>query len=198
MIQQYFNIAKALEQLFYPQLEVVLHDIKQKKVIYIGNNFSNRELGDDSVLDDISFEISKKIIGPYEKINFDGNILKSISIVLEEKNEKKYLMCLNFDISVLNQLSNFIEIFIGKSDYDRSASFMFKDDWREKINIYINNNLKEKGKVIDSINKEEKKELIIDLQNKGAFNGKNSKDYVAKILKISRATVYNYLNEKDE
>jgi predicted transcriptional regulator len=27
------------------------------------------------------------------------------------------------------------------------------------------------------------------------FNGKNSKDYVAKILKISRASVYNYLNE---
>ncbi|KAB8040372.1 hypothetical protein GCL60_00205 [Silvanigrella paludirubra] len=198
MIQQYLNIAKALEQLFYPQLEVVIHDIKQKKVVYIGNNFSNRELGDDSVLDDISFEKSKKIIGPYEKINYDGKILKSISIVLEEKNEKKYLMCLNFDISVLNQLSNFIEIFIGKSEYDRSASFIFKDDWREKINIYINNNLKEKGKIIDNINKEEKKELIIDLQNKGAFNGKNSKDYVAKILKISRATVYNYLNEKDE
>ena len=179
MIQQYLNIAKALEQLFYPQLEVVIHDIKQKKVVYIGNNFSNRELGDD-----ISFEKSKKIIGPYEKINYDGKILKSISIVLEEKNEKKYLMCLNFDISVLNQLSNFIEIFIGKSEYDRSASFIFKDDWREKINIYINNNLKEKGKIIDNINKEEKKELIIDLQNKGAFNGKNSKDYVAKILKI--------------
>jgi len=89
MIQQYLNIAKALEQLFYPQLEVVIHDIKQKKVVYIGNNFSNRELGDDSVLDDISFEKSKKIIGPYEKINYDGKILKSISIVLEEKNEKK-------------------------------------------------------------------------------------------------------------
>ncbi|KAB8033659.1 helix-turn-helix transcriptional regulator [Fluviispira multicolorata] len=198
MLNQYLNIAKAIELLFYPQLEVVIHDIITKKIIYLGNDFSNREVGDDSVLDDISFEHSKKVIGPYEKINFDGKVLKSISIVIEDKNEPKFLMCLNFDLSILNNLANTIELFIGKSSYEKSESFIFKDDWREKINVYVNENLKSKGKILNSINKEEKKELIIDLQKKGAFKAKNSKDYIAKILKLSRATIYNYLNEKEE
>ncbi len=198
MYNQYLNFAKAIEVLFYPQLEVVIHDIITKKIIYLGNNFSNRDIGDDSVLDDISFEKSKNIIGPYEKINFDGKVLKSISIVIEEKNKPKFLMCLNFDISVLNNLANTIELFIGKFSYEKSENFIFKDDWREKIHVYVNENLKSKGKILNSINKEEKKELILDLQKKGAFKGKNSKEYIAKILKLSRATIYNYLNEKEE
>lgn len=198
MQKQYENIAKGLELLFYPNLEIIIHDITTKKIIYIGNNFSNRDIGEDSVLDDISFEKSKKIIGPYEKINFDGKILKSISIVLEDDENPLYLMCLNFDLSFLNNITYAIDMLIGKKNYDKSASVIFKDDWREKINFYINNNLKLKAKTIDSLSKVEKKELILDLQNKGAFNAKNSKEYVAKILKLSRATLYNYLNGKSE
>lgn len=198
MLKQYICIAKAIEKLFYPHLEVIIHDINKQKIIYIGNNFSDRDIGDDSILDDISFDNSKNIIGPYEKINFDGKKLKSISAILKDEGDNAvYLLCMNFDLSVLSGLTDAIDIFIGKSNYDKSASALFKDDWQEKINVFISESLKKQGKTIATMDKEDKKKLIIKLEIKGAFKGKNTKDYVAKILKISRASLYNYLNEKE-
>jgi D-arginine utilization repressor len=198
MLKQYTCIAKAIEKLFYPHLEVIIHDIKKQKITYIGNNFSNRDIGDDSILDDITFDNSKNIIGPYEKINYDGKKLKSISAILKnEDGQAAYLLCMNFDLSILSGLTNAIDVFIGKSNYDKSASALFKEDWQEKINIFIYESLKKQGKTVETVDKEDKKKLIINLNNKGAFKGKNTKEYAAKILKISRASLYNYLNEKE-
>ncbi|WP_083852172.1 helix-turn-helix domain-containing protein [Legionella tunisiensis] len=40
-----------------------------------------------------------------------------------------------------------------------------------------------------------KKELIEHLQQAGAFTAKHAATYIAQILNISRATVYNYLSD---
>ena len=198
MLKQYVSIAKAIEKLFHPYIEVIIHDIKKQKIMYIGNNFSGRNIGDDSILDDITFDNSKNVIGPYEKINYDGKKLKSISAILKDDDGQAiYLLCMNFDLSILSSVTEAIDIFIGKSSYDKSATALFKDDWQEKINIFIYESLKKQGKTISKIDKEDKKKIIINLNNKGAFKGKNTKEYAAKILKISRASLYNYLNEKE-
>lgn len=147
MLKHYVCIAKAIEKLFFPHVEIVIHDIIKQKIAYIGNSFSDRRVGDSSILDDISFEKSKNIIGPYEKINFDGKKLKSItSILYDDKNKEKYLFCINFDLSVLENLTFAIESFIGKTSYDKSATSLFKDDWQEKINIFVYESLKNLGK----------------------------------------------------
>lgn len=198
MLKQFICIAKAIEKLFKPHLEVIIHDIKKQKIVYIGNNFSKREIGDDSILDDITFDDSKNVIGPYEKMNYDGKKLKSVSAILkDESGQAVYLLCMNFDLSILSGLTDAIDVFVGKSSYDKSALALFKEDWQEKINIFIYESLKKQGKTVATIDKEDKKKLIINLNNKGAFKGKNTKEYAAKILKISRASLYNYLNEKD-
>ncbi|WP_371923148.1 helix-turn-helix domain-containing protein [Legionella sp. 27cVA30] len=45
----------------------------------------------------------------------------------------------------------------------------------------------------DTLNRKEKKALVIHLHRVGAFSGKNSAQYIAEILNVSRATIYNYL-----
>lgn len=193
MLASYINISKSLEKLFYPYLEVIIHDLQLQKIIHIGNNLSNRKIGDDSILNEINFEKCNEIIGPYEKINYDGKILKSISVVVEDGKER-YLMCLNFDCSILLNIKNIVDIFLNKNTYDSNAAVLFKDDWQEKINIYLTQTLGKIAKTVDHLSKEDKRQIIYDLDKKGAFLAKNSKEYVAKILNISRATVYNYLN----
>lgn len=42
-----------------------------------------------------------------------------------------------------------------------------------------------------------KKELIDHLYKIGAFTGKNAAKYIAQVIKVSRATVYNYLSKYD-
>jgi len=194
MLANYINISRSLEKLFYPYLEIVIHDLKTQKIIYIANNFSKRNIADNSIINDLPFQSTNNIIGPYEKINYDGKVLKSISIFLESGKDK-YLMCLNFDCSQLCKMQNIIDIFLNKEFYDKNAAVLFKDDWQEKINIYLNQTLRKTAKTVEHLSKEEKKEIILDLEKKGAFIAKNSKEYIAKLLNISRATVYNYLND---
>lgn len=85
-ISIFLNVAKAISKLLHPFAEVVIHDLEKDQVIAIFNPLSKREVGDLSYLDRIDFDRKGKmpdIIGPYEKLNFDGRKLKSISIVIK-------------------------------------------------------------------------------------------------------------------
>lgn len=192
-LKNYILIAQGIEKLFFPQVEIVLHDIKKSKIIYIQNAFSGRKIGDPSYLDELKLDKSNEIIGPYQKFSTNGKKLKSISIILEEK----YLLCINFDIYLFDQIKLLLNNFLTSQNIEPLKPDLFKDDWLEKINIYIFNYLSSKNISIDEISKKDKKEIILNLKNIGAFKEKNAASHLSKILKISRATIYNYLNVKE-
>jgi len=95
-------IADAIATLFFPHAEVVLHDLRTQKVDYIANNLSKREIGDDSSLEDmLSEEVSERNIGPYEKLNWDGQKIRSLSTVLRDREERPLaVLCINLNISL--------------------------------------------------------------------------------------------------
>ena len=83
VVQNFRAIADAIATLFFPHAEVVLHDLRTQKVDYIANNLSKRAIGDDSSLEDmLSDDIREVNIGPYEKLNWDGQKIRSLSTVL--------------------------------------------------------------------------------------------------------------------
>ena len=63
----------------------MLHDLSTETVVHIANPFSHRELGEPSLLHEIDFRPDVSLIGPYEKVNFDGRRLKSVSAVLRDQ-----------------------------------------------------------------------------------------------------------------
>jgi predicted transcriptional regulator YheO len=187
--------AEALATLFHPHVEVILHDFTSNKIAAIFNNFSKRKVGDNSLLEnDLKTYEKIQVLGPYEKTNWDGRKLKSITSVLRnEKGKVIGLMCINFDISKLNQFQTFIQTFLHPSHSQTTLPMLFEDDWREKINTYIDQHLRTRHQILSALTKQEHVELILHLHQKGAFNGKNSATYIGQVLGISRATVYNYL-----
>lgn len=62
-------------------------------VVYIAGNFSKREFGDPSNLEEIDFKPADVLIGPYEKTNWDGRRIKSISSVLRTASGKEVVCC---------------------------------------------------------------------------------------------------------
>ena len=72
----------------------------------------------------------------------------------------------------------------------------WREDWQERINHYIHNYLAEHHLTLETLTRQEKKELIDHLQQIGAFTAKNAATYIAQILNISRASVYGYLKEE--
>jgi predicted transcriptional regulator YheO len=106
-------------------------------------------------------------------------------------------MCINLDISKWEEMHHFILDMIKPTA--EMPDFLFKNDWREKINIYVSSYLNQNGLRLESLDKVERKKLLLALQKEGAFDTKNAASYIADVLQISRATVYNYLKgDKNE
>ena len=126
----------------------------------------------------------------YPKINFDGKLIKSISVVLESK----WLLCINFDISLFSQIQNLSEVIL-KCSGNVQPNSLFSNDWQEKLHIAIHGYLQKHNLSFEDINSANKKKLVKYLLDEGAFNEKKAADYVAKILGLGRATVFKYLKE---
>jgi D-arginine utilization repressor len=195
-IRQMLPTAEAIALLLHPFAEVVVHDLATDKIAAIFNSYSHRQVGDDSLLEDIEFDESSAIIGPYEKLNWDGRHLKSISIVIRNSTAVAVgLLCINLDVSKFTELNQWLERFLDQKNLIPQPQELFKDDWQERINVYVHDHLRRQHKTLENLTRADKQELIGILNREGAFKQKNAATYVGKVLGISRATVYKYLSE---
>ena len=176
----------------------MLHDLEKNQIIAIFNPLSRRKVGDDSYLDRIDFDDSETIIGPYSKTNWDGRPLKSISLVIRDQSASPCgFLCINIDISTLQTINQSIFSFIKNNfEVPEKSQNIFKDDLYDKINRYIQQYCCENQVATEGLSREDKKIIVNALLKEGAFNEKNAANYIGRILGISRATVYNYLNKK--
>lgn len=132
--------------------------------------------------------------GPYEKINYDGRKIKSISsLIKNEKNKAIGIFCINLDITKFDACKNMLDNFLNLQSILTQPIPLFKDDWQEKINQYTHTYLRKNHLNLETLSKIEKKKIVQHLNELGAFTGRNAAHYIAQLLKISRATVYNYL-----
>ncbi|MBW8353776.1 MAG: transcriptional regulator [Pseudomonas sp.] len=190
-------IADAIATLFFPHAEVVLHDLRTQKIDYIANNLSKREVGDDAALEDLlSGDSSERNIGPYEKLNWDGQKIRSLSSVLRDSQGQPIaVLCINLNISLFENAKAALDLFLSPSKLIPQPDSLFRDDWQERINTFLHNWLRERQLGLNLLTREHKRELVLALHAEGAFKGKSASNYVANVLSMGRATVYKHLKE---
>ena len=196
-------IAQSFARLLHPFAEVVIHDLQNDRIAAIYNPISRREVGDPSYLErwDFTAQPDEDIIGPYEKTNFDGRILKSISLVLRNRRGHAVgFLCVNMDVSVFESTRNTLDIFLNNHDrtLTQSKQKLFKDDVYEQINLFIQAYCQDNHLSLAGLSRDDKKAVILQLHQEGAFDARNATAYIARILNISRATVYNHLNKRNQ
>ncbi|AIT09338.1 hypothetical protein LO80_04715 [Candidatus Francisella endociliophora] len=199
-LEVYIGVAEAISKLLYPFAEVVIHDLAKNQIEAIFNPISKREVGDSSYLDHIDFKTYAggfpNVIGPYEKLNYDGRKMKCIITVIKSNDSKVIgTLCINLDISVFDKYQNILNSFLTNNDTQMSEQKqnMFRDTLYEKINNFVKEYCIANTISIDNLTRNQKKDLILKLKENGALDGKNASKYIASSLGISRATVYNYL-----
>ncbi len=188
-------IAEALAKLFHPFVEVVVHDIEKSSIAAIFNSFSRRAVGDDSMIQDAAgLDDGPDVHGPFEHRAFDGRRLKYTSAVLrDEKGRAVGLMCINVDVSPLERIEETLASFLGSAEDPATLDSHFRDDWQERIRTFVLEHLKQHDTTIERISRRERAELVRALHRAGAFQAKNAAGFVANVLGVSRATVYNDL-----
>ncbi len=194
-LASYAPVCDAIALLFRPYAEVVLHDLSTETVVYLSNPFSKRELGEPSLLNEIDFKPSDIIIGPYEKVNWDGRRIKSVSAVLRAHERAIGILCINVDVSHFHAVMQTLNALVSVPQAPEKPASLFKEDWHERINEYIQSWTRERGLSVTEMSRTQKQQLVTDLAGDGAFGGRNAAAYISRILGLGRATVYNYLKK---
>ena len=192
-LDSYVAICEAIAGLFHPHVEVVLHDLATRKVLYIANAFSKRRVGDSSLNEpEPAFNDKDEVLGPYAKMNWDGHRLKSITAIIRDRARKPVgLICINHDIDALaitvEQLQNLLKLPTPTAPITPLVS----QDWRERVNTVIGAFLATRKATLAGLKSRDMDDLIGELAQQGIFDIRRAVPYIAEVLGLSRATVYN-------
>ncbi|MFM0001294.1 PAS domain-containing protein [Paraburkholderia dipogonis] len=196
LLDRYSRVADGIALLFFPYVEIVIHDLQSQTVAYIANNLSKRELGDESALEEMDHSAEAGTIGPYEKINWDGRRMRCVSTVLFDDAEAAIgVMCVNYNIAVFEDVKHVIDRVISGAGLVKQPEELFKDDWQERINTFLHTWLQERQLALNSLTRDHRRELVEALWAEGAFKGKSAANYVANVLGMGRATVYQHIRD---
>lgn len=203
ILRSYIPVVEGIAKTFGQNCEVVLHDFSKmdRSIIAIANgHVTGRSVGGPlyesllkNVLDDNIQE---------DKINYtgksaEGRVLKSSTMFIRnENNDIIGCICINFDLSELVVSKRVIDNLIQTESSDIEKE---QDESTNRVNDVltdiVTNTLEKSGKPVAYMGKEEKVNIVKDLDYQGAFLIKGAIDYVAKVLCVSRYTIYNYLDE---
>ncbi|CAB3787499.1 helix-turn-helix transcriptional regulator [Paraburkholderia fynbosensis] len=196
LLERYSRVADGIALLFFPYVEIVIHDLHSQTIAYIANNLSKRELGDDSALEEIDHVAQPGTIGPYEKINWDGRRMRCVStVLLDDEGVASGVMCVNYNIAVFEEVKHVIDLVISGVGVVKQPEELFKDDWQERINTFLHGWLQERQLALNSLTRDHRRELVAALWEEGAFKGKSAANYVANVLGMGRATVYQHIRD---
>ncbi len=189
-------VAEALSKLLGSNVEIVVHSLATETVVYICNPYSKRQIGDPSYLSELDFRENdeRDVIGPHERVNWDGRVIRTISAVLRDDDGKPFaLTCFNYDLSDIMAAQNAITALIGAPVSSGEPDELFKNDWHEKMNRFIVDWCRDKNKSVDALNRMDRLELLKDVVRTDGLRQKHAVSYVARVLNVSRATIYNDL-----
>lgn len=187
-------LADAIPLLLGVRNEVVVHDLSSETIAYIANTFSQRKLGDPSNMQEIDFRSSVNVIGPYEKVNWDGSVLRSISVVTrDDAGKAEFVLCINHDQVDLQNLQRAVQSLLPVRPVEGQPEALFRNDWHEKLNVFVSDWCGERSLHADELNRDARRSLVAALDLSGALSERNAASYVARLLKVSRATIYNDL-----
>ncbi len=195
----YFPVGEAVAALLHPFAEVVLHDIASGKIVRLWNAFSSRKPGDPSHLEGAPdlFTDSQLTLGPYEKaLPSQGRTKSTTAALVDESGEKIGFLCFNLEVTKLDNLITLVQAFVQPEI--RRPEPIYRNDLQEHINYTVRDYLKDINKTIDTLSREERRGLVAVINESGLFQARNAVQMVATAIKVSRASVYNLLNELRE
>jgi len=195
-LSSYKPVADAMARLFHPNAEVVIHELSMDRVYYVANPFSDRKIGDASLLklSNEDLEGDEDIIGPYEKAGEKGQTIRSVTAVLrDDSGQAQGLMCINLDYSNYEPALDLLEALIRPRQRQPRPDILFRNDWRDQIKFEIRDFLSENQLALTRLNLDSRRQLMSRLDEKGLFYAKKSIEQVAAIMGVSRATSYSDL-----
>jgi predicted transcriptional regulator YheO len=203
-------LMKGLTALFGPNVEVVLHDLKNQPydstIIAIDNgHVTGRKVGDCGTNLGLAVLRAGDAGHPMEdQYNYvsqtdNGRVLRSSSVYIHDDSGAVVgALCINFDISdlMLAELS-LGQICQNPFRADSSVNHELREVFARNVGELLDSLIQEVQQMINKpvsfMTKEDKFRALKYLDERGAFLIKKSGDKVARYFDISKYTMYSYL-----
>lgn len=201
ILKNYFVIADTIAGAFGSQCEVAVHDLSQPEssVVYVVNGgVTGRRIGQSfdhlvkQVLLNKNFKDDHMINYMFE--TSEGKKIKSSSaLIRNEDNEVIGMMCINYDISVCQQMQTQMNAFLSTTENEVEEEKDVDQNIMAVIDELI---LKIIGTTdVKNISRKKSVEIIKFMDEKGIFLVKGAMEKVAALMGVSKVTIYSYLDE---
>jgi predicted transcriptional regulator YheO len=197
--EQMKKVVEMLGKMFAPFCEVVLHDLTQpeRAIVAIENSITGRQIGDATT--EIGYRrIREKnfpdILQNYRNILPTGTVLKASSMALRNaEGELLGSLALNLDTTGLRNVMKDLNTFLNEKYDGLPLKEEFTSRSIKRIEDVVMQYCTSRSKTITTLVYEERRELIMKVKEHGLLNLKGGASLLAKILGISRTTIYNNL-----
>jgi predicted transcriptional regulator YheO len=188
---------------FGPHCEVVLHDLSNlgRSIVKIANGrVTGRSVG-GSITDQGLKDLRKgthDLILNYRSVTSQGRALKSTTIVFRDgRGKPTAAICINLDVTDILAFNDQIQGMFGVAETVQAEeqSETFEKDVASTLEKMASKAIGGIGKQIQSLSKDERIDIVRDLDNQGFFLIKGAMKILASKLKLSKFTIYNYLDE---
>lgn len=197
------QIARAVENLFAPYCEIVVHDFSdlEHSIIHLEGNLTNRSVGGaatDLLFSRVRAGRTNEDLHNYRTQLPDGRVMKSSTTFLRDASGQTYgAFCINCDMTAFIGFQEALGQFT-KTESDKAVSETLSDDIQHTIGSIISKTVAEIGAQGPVLSRGDKIKLIAKLEEKGVFQVKKAAPILADRFGFSRATIYNYLREARE
>lgn len=200
-LKRYIPTVDSIAKMFGKNCEVVLHDLTnpQSSVIYVANgHVTGREVGQSfqhlitQVL--LSNKFQNDYVANYKTETPDKRIIKSsTSLIRNCSDEVIGALCINYDLSRIEVLKDFVVDF---SQFEQESVQEDLEPYKNVLEIVdkLIDRIIDKER-IDDMHRNQKLSLVKFMNDKGVFLIKGSIEKVADLLKVSKVTIYSYLDE---
>lgn len=196
------SLMDMLEQQMGPYTEVVLHDLKKDyatTIVDIRNgHITGRQVGGTG--SNLGLEVLQGTVKDGNRFNYvtrlkDNRLLRSSSLYIKDDEGNLIgCLCVNTDITESVKLESFLR---SVNQYDINTSDnqeVFVTEVNQLLEYLLQEGQKLVGKPACLMDKEEKLQFLKYLNDKGAFLITKSGERIQSFLKISKYTMYSYLD----
>lgn len=201
------QLAQGIAQQFGNNCEVAVHDLsenyKDSSIVVIENgHVTSRKVGDGPsmvVLEALNGDQSQlQDHSSYLTKTKDGRILKSSTIYIRNADEKIIgIFSINFDITNLLVTESALQPIISVESSDKEPEEI-PQNVTDLLDELIDLSVKQIGKPVALMTKDDKVKAIKFLKERGAFLITKSGDKISKHFGISKYTLYSYIDSAEE
>ena len=191
-------VARGLSEFFGESIEVVVHDFADpdRSILAIYGNLTGRRVGDPAPEALRRHWAKGEDLHNYPAQTRDGRPLKASTVFLRDESRSIIgALSLNYDLTVPLLLTNFLERFSRRTRSAAEAAPIVGNGVGGQIERAFAEAADAVGRPAPLMARAQKVRVVHDLERRGIFLIKGAVDEVARLLGVSRYTVYNYRKE---